>query len=120
MLKTYPLDQAMGEFDFVPQAVLAEDFFVLAKHNKLKFEKGHDDLDYYVGAAAVLDDLVFTVMHYDGHPPHTSTIYLPFDIRDVNEVTKSILRITKELGLTEKSLLWQRNGEFKLMDFGAK
>jgi hypothetical protein len=108
MIKSYPLNQAVNEKNFVPQAVISEEILDLASRTKLSLEKGKDDLDYYEGTAALLDGLLFTIMHYRGHPPNTCTIYLPFEIQNVGEITKRLTQIRVELGLSEKAILWQR------------
>jgi hypothetical protein len=47
-------------------------------------------------------------MHYTGHPKDTSTIYLPFNIRDVDEISALISRIVSELEISTKMITWQR------------
>jgi hypothetical protein len=49
----------------------------------------------------------FAVMRYNGHPPATATIYLPFQVQDEKAISKAIGRILKELHLSQR-LLWQR------------
>jgi hypothetical protein len=46
-------------------------------------------------------------MRYNGHPPATATIYLPFPVQDEKAISKAIGRILKELHLSQR-LLWQR------------
>jgi hypothetical protein len=80
----------------------------LAKRLGSDVEKGNDDLDEFYGAAVWLDELPVVVMHYRGHPADTSTIYLPFEIKDVNEISSIISRVVAELNVREKSIVWQR------------
>ena len=113
MIKPGSLHQAIQEREFVPQAILAEEIYSLAERIHSKVEKGKDSLDFYMGTAGWLDGLLFTVMHYRGHPPSTSTIYLPFEIHDVNEITKILSRLIAEFGLPKKKIIWQRKDDLK-------
>jgi hypothetical protein len=110
MIKAADLHDVWGDKDFVPQAVLGVDVFVLADRFKLKVVKAHDDLDEYIGIGCWLSDfgLPFAVKHYAGHPEHTSTIYLPYEIQDVGKITDIIHSIAKDFDLSEKQIIWQR------------
>jgi hypothetical protein len=108
MIKPVPLHLMIDQYEFVPQAIIAETVHELAKRFGSDVENGHDDLDEYQGAAAWLDEFPFAVMHYRGHPTNTSTIYLPFDIGDVDKITDIVSRIASELKLSSKSITWQR------------
>jgi hypothetical protein len=108
MIKPVPLHLMIDQYEFVPQAIIAETVHELAKRFGSDVENGHDDLDAYQGAAAWLDEFPFAVMHYRGHPTDTSTIYLPLDIADVDKITDIVSRIASELKLSSKSITWQR------------
>jgi hypothetical protein len=108
MIKPVPLHMIIDQYEFVPQAIIAETVYELAKRFGSTVEKGHDDLDEYQGTAAWVDEFPFTVMHHRGHPTDTSTIYLPFEIADVDEITDIVSRIASELKLSPKSVTWQR------------
>ena len=114
MIKPAYLHEMIHRYEFVPQAIIAEPVYELAKRFGSTVENGYDDLDEYQGAAAWLDSLPFTVMQYKGHPRNTSTIYLPFDIREVDEITKIISRITSELKVPPKLVRWQRKDDPEL------
>ena len=112
MIKLAHLQDLMHTHHFVPQAIVGESVFSLAKRVGFELEKGEDDLDNYCGAAAILNERVpFAVIHYQGHPEDTSTIYLPLKITNVEEITKLIFEIVGELKLEQKSLLWQRKDD---------
>jgi hypothetical protein len=111
MIKPVPLHTMIDQYEFVPQAIIAETVDELAKRFGSGVEKGHDNLDEYQGAAAWLDELPFTVMHYRGHPKDTSTIYLPLDIVDVGNITDIVSRIASELELSSNSIIWQRKND---------
>jgi hypothetical protein len=109
MIKQVPLKEMIYMFEFVPQAIVALPIDEIVKQFGWDVEKGHDDLDDYFGAAAWLDGVhPFTVMHYRGHPEDTSTIYLPFNIREAEKITHLINRIASELKLPAKKITWQR------------
>ena|SRR5258708_16591511 len=112
MIKPAALHKLIREYEFVPQAIIEEPVLELARRFGSEVEKGHDDFDEYLGAAAWLDGTPFAVMHYKGHPKNTSTIYLPFEINDVNDITEIVSRIASELKLAEKSISWQRKDNF--------
>jgi hypothetical protein len=107
-IKPVPLHIMIDQYDFVPQAIIAETVHELAKRCGCDVENGQDDLDAYQGAAAWLDGFPFALMHYRGHPTDTSTIYLPFDIGDVDTITDIVSRIVSELKVSPKSVTWQR------------
>jgi hypothetical protein len=114
MIKPFPLHKLVHEHDFVPQALIAFPVWELAKRFGAEIEKGDDDLDYYIGAGAILDDEIpFTVMYYMGHPENTSTIYLPFELKNVEYITKIIGSIAMELKLPKTSIKWQRKDGVK-------
>jgi hypothetical protein len=107
-LKHLQMSDVSGVY-FVPQAILNLSPATLARHLSVDFLRGHDDLDDYEGAAFALNGhLPFTVMHYRGHPPGTVTLYLPYDIREVEKITKLVGVILSELGLSNDVLGWQR------------
>jgi len=95
--------------DLVPQAIIRQpiSFFAWKFHN---FVEDHDDLGMYEGAAFKLDDdLCFAIKRYYGYPADTTTIYLPNDIRTVDEIAVALPRILKELGISQDFLLkWRR------------
>lgn len=113
MIRPAPLNALKDQFEFVPQAVVAQAIAPLADRAGLELESGHDDFDEYWGFAAWLDELPFTLLHYKGHPKDTSTIYLPFEISDVMKVTNIISRLVLELKLGQ-SITWQRKDGLSL------
>ena len=108
MIRPEPLHNMINKTEFVPQAVIAETVYELAKRFGSEVEEGEDDFDKYEGAAAWLDGFAFAVMHYRGHPKNTSTIYLPFEIHDVEKITLIISRIILELKVSPDLITWQR------------
>jgi hypothetical protein len=114
MIKPYNLHKLLGAKEFVPQAIVGVNVSYFADRFKSELVKEHDDLDEFLGTAFWLDEwLPFTVMHYRGHPPDTSTIYLPFEITDVEKITGIVERIASEFKVTDK-VLWQRKNDPEL------
>jgi hypothetical protein len=111
MIKSESLHNLLEQFEFVPQAIISAPVYELAKRYGGNIEKGQDDLDWYEGSGGSIYGTPFALMHYRGHPDFTSTIYLPFEIQKVDEITKTILKITDELDVKDK-IEWQRKDEF--------
>jgi len=94
--------------DLVPQAIVRRPISFFARKFG-NFVEDHDDLDIYEGAAFNLDDdLCFAMKRYRGYPADTTTIYLPNEIRTVDEIAAVISRILKELEISQSFLEWQR------------
>jgi hypothetical protein len=111
MIKPYDLHEVRKR-ELVPQAILALEIFDLPRLVDSKIVKGDDDFDAYVGAGFWLDGLEFAIMHYRGHPIGTSTIYLPYEIRDVEKITDIVSKIVSELKLLPgKYVIWQRKDD---------
>jgi len=113
MIKPFPLSKMVGEHAFVPQALIARPIWDLAKRLGADLETGFDELDKYQGAGAILDNSIpFAVMHYQGHPDDTSTIYLRLELEDVHIIAKIISMIVSELQLPAEAIKWQRGMKF--------
>jgi hypothetical protein len=112
MIKRANLEVLMKEIDFVPQAIIGAGIFDLAKHFDFEPVMGQDDLDEFWGAAFVVDGHPFALMQYRGHKKDTSTIYLPYQIESLEEISKVLNQILSELKLADK-LVWQRSDDFK-------
>lgn len=108
MVQAIPLENALQKWDFIPQAVIARPLEVFTRHVSSRITSGHDALDEYSGVAFAIDGAPFAVMHYKGHPPETSTIYLPRDLGTIPEITALIGRIVSRFELPNDSVIWQR------------
>jgi hypothetical protein len=94
---------------FLPQAVISRSAESLARRLNVKFAQGHDDFDDYVGAAFALNgNTPFAIKRYQGHPRDTVTLYLPQEIRKLEDITALIATILSELDLDKAALSWQR------------
>ncbi|NVO12510.1 MAG: hypothetical protein HXX10_00575 [Rhodoplanes sp.] len=102
------LHKLLESENLIPQAVIGTEIGPLLSKLGAGIETGWDDLDGYAGAGFVLGDMPFAVMRYEGHPPATSTIYLPRRFHDVDEISEAVNLITSKLGISEAALVWQR------------
>lgn len=104
-----PIRDVLYNHSLVPQAVIGKPVSYFENNMKLHFVRDHDEFDDYEGAAFRLNGrLVFTIMHYKGHPRDTTTVYLPYAISDINQITETIYTILAALNLERNVLLWQR------------
>lgn len=104
--------QDLRDVDLIPQAVIGKPVSFFEHALGLHFIDDFDDLDYYRGAAMRLDDkLPFALMHHRGDPPDTTTLYLPREIRDVEEISRAVRAIIDEMKIPPDSIRWQRSDD---------
>jgi len=90
--------------DYVPQAIISRSIFECAGLLKAKIVHGQDDLDEYEGAVFLLNrKLPFSMKHYKAHPNKTTTVYLPYEVRDVAVISEIIALIMHDIGLDAAS-----------------
>lgn len=107
-LTPHDLADLIDTIAFEPQAVVDEDINELADRAKSPVVEGSDDLDFYSGIGFMLGEMPVAVMHYRGHPEHTSTIYLPFEVQMPRRVKRAIALVMKDLRIPSQRLRWQR------------
>ena len=96
----------------MPQAIISKPTSYFETSLGIKFEKDRDDFDDYDGAAIIIEGyLQFALKHYVGYPSGTTTIYLPFEIGDVNQVTNAIRHVADELRIDKEWIIWQREDD---------
>jgi hypothetical protein len=95
---------------FVPQAVVGKAPADFANAHNVKFSRGEDDLYYFEGALLRLDDKVdFILKRYDRNEERAqTTIYLPHDVSDIQDIMEIVSSIARELGVSRKEILWER------------
>jgi hypothetical protein len=98
----------MSEGEFIPQAVVSIPVSTFAERAGAKVERGIDGLGSFEGLAYLLSTIHFCVLHYEGHPPDTSSIYLPAKYKNVTLITALLKWILKSLKVSSKNILWQR------------
>ena len=109
MIGQISLRDLTAQVELIPQAIIKEPVRAVARRLNVDYERGCDDFDLYEGIGIILDGRQkFALMHYQGHPANTFTIYLPHGIRDVGRITKMISRITEELKISKSLIEWQR------------
>ncbi|MBV9152569.1 MAG: hypothetical protein JO204_12415 [Alphaproteobacteria bacterium] len=96
--------------EFVPQAIVKQPLSYFADKLQLRVARGHDDLDVYDAAAVQLDEkLIVELKHYhNSYPPGTTTIYFPFEIRDIALITNLLVYVSNQLGIESDWIAWQR------------
>jgi hypothetical protein len=104
-----PLPALLAEDEFIPQAIVKEPVERFASPKNIVSDV--DDLDRYEGIGFYLGRIPFTIMHYDGHPPNTSTIYLPHRIDDVDKITRLVQQILSHFKVAESDIVWQRKDD---------
>jgi len=112
MLK--PLDiRDLGKRDLIPQAIIRRPLSYFEKQGLRGFVHDYDALDYFRGAAFLLDDDVpFALMHHRGCPDNETTVYLTRDFsEDIKKITTSIRHILAALHLNSDSLIWERKDD---------
>jgi hypothetical protein len=93
----------------VPQAIIRKPISYFDGRFGIRLVSDRDDLDMYQGAALSLNgELRFALKHYRGYPPDTMTIYLSREFDDVQEITRTVEKILRELELPSSDLSWQR------------
>lgn len=94
----------------IPQAIFAQPVVFFENRHAIHFVEGHDDLDSYLGALLSLNDsLPFALRHYPGHPANTTTLYLAKEISGIEEISRIVEAIAKELGIPRDGIQWQRS-----------
>jgi len=100
----------LGEREMIPQAIFAQPVSFFEGRHAIHFVEAHDDLDSYLGAALALNDsLPFALRHYRGHPENTTTLYLAKEISDIEEISRLVAAIAKELSIPRDRIEWQRS-----------
>jgi len=96
---------------FVPQAVVGKAPADIENTHNVKFSRGEDDLYYFEGALLRLDDKVdFILKRYDRNEEEgQTTIYLPYEISNIQDIAEIIGSIARELGISRTELLWERS-----------
>ena len=108
MHKSVPFSRVAGR-EFVPQAIVDRPLSYFADALKLPIVRGHDDFDEFEATAVELGDhLLVELKHYAGYPPNTTTIYLPYEVTNVERITELIRFISHELGIKNSWISWQR------------
>lgn len=92
--------------DFEPQAVLRRPVTYFSDRLGYKFEKDADDLDDYESAFFKLDNsFPFALVHYQGNPEDTTTIYFGRGMGQ-DAVAVFVSQILHDLDLPFADVVW--------------
>jgi hypothetical protein len=107
-----PRRPTFDDVEFVPQAILR---VPMSYFSELGYEVVHsyDDLDEFDGTVIFSTGLKLPVAirQYSGYPEGTSTIFLPYEIREVGEISDKILSLVEEFRLQQADIVWQRKDD---------
>ncbi|MFZ0677352.1 hypothetical protein [Candidatus Binatus sp.] len=107
MLETVPFEKVVN-LDLIPQAILNKPVSYFSEHWSIPFAHKYDQLDSYDQAALSLNGVLFVLRHYQHYPAGTTTICLPREISELNQITKQIYQIVEALHLSSAVIRWQR------------
>jgi hypothetical protein len=107
-VKSTGLQELLSSEDLVPQAVVNNPVQAFAKSVQVDVVTGADDLDEYEGVAFSVDGVPIAVMRYKGHPPGTSTIYIPRRLSEVKTIGEILRTIFHHFVLPTSAMVWQR------------
>lgn len=111
MFRQLSLESIAG-IELVPQAIVARPISYFEKSLGIRFIKNRDDLDEFDGAALLINDkLHLALKHYPGYPNDTTTIYLPYEISDLAQITEVIRFVADELHISSAWIVWQRSDD---------
>ena len=80
-----------NKIEWVPQAIIQKPVSYFEKRLGLKFTEDSDNLDYFQGTSpAKVGRHCYVLRHYRGFPSNSTGIYLPNDLTDIKEITKTI------------------------------
>ncbi len=108
-----PLAIDFRGIDFIPQAILRASVTYLAARLGQQPVHACDDLDEFEGFSffSTFIKSAVAVRHYAGHPDGTASVYLPYEIREVDRITSMIRALTEEFGLTPEDIIWERRDD---------
>lgn len=99
--------------DVLPQAI----FWRPLLYFSTTIRDDEDGLDHFKVVTFTIDnEITFDLRHYRGHPSETATIYLPFEIQNVDVIVSTIKIIVTEVALPAYAIAWQRGWDF---EFGS-
>jgi hypothetical protein len=107
MLKPVPSSLVAGH-EFIPQAIIDRPLSYFVERFNLPITKGEDDLDTFESAALEVNGLVFELKRYAGYPENSTTIYLPYHINKIEEISQLVGVIAGELNVPNQWIVWQR------------
>lgn len=106
MLKRVYLTVAnLGQLDLAPQATMRVSVAALHHDLGIDFEKGSDDLNAYDAAYYRLDDHVVALIHHQGEPLNSVSVYLDRGLGP-RKAQKLVNKMVSELGVDHALVNW--------------
>jgi len=97
------------KIEWIPQAIIRKPVTYFQKHLGLKFSEDFDNLDYFLGTSPMpIGDQFYVLRHYRGFPADSMGVYLPNDLIEAREITKTIELIAEKLHLPSTAISWHR------------
>ena len=94
--------------DLVPQAIFWRPVQYFAAQNRHE----EDDLDTYIAVCFVRGNYIFDLRTYRGHPPHTSTMYIPRDVNKLADIVNLVEVARSDMAVPKQAIAWQRGWDF--------
>ena len=105
-------DQDLGRVDLVPQAIIKRSVRDLERDTALSFEREEDDLNEYHAAYFRTQVGVAALIHHDGEPDDSITVYLPRTLTS-QEIDRAISKILETLKIPESFLSWREKTDLR-------
>lgn len=97
------------EYDVIPQAIFWRPLSYFATCSR----KGEDGLDFFEAASFTVDNKVsFDLRKYRGHPDHTVSVYLSFELEALGKILEVIELIMIGMVIPRYAVAWQRGWDF--------
>ena len=93
--------------DFIPQAILA--ISQAEAHERFQLVPSSDDFDNFVGNTMMVDETMVALKRYAGHPPDTLTLYMPPSLDSIEQISRKVFQIVRDLGLPQEMIIWERS-----------
>ena len=94
---------------WVPQAVIGVPISYLEEKNGLRFSKGNDDLDTFMGSEMLeVKGHEYLLRQYRGYPPDQIEVCLPFEVSDAKEIKRLVDAIIDQLHVSPAKVTWHR------------
>ena len=105
MIKLLTPDE-FGREDLVPHAIIQRSVSAFSKSYELEFIRDADDLDGFSVLYLDLGGKKAALIHYDGEPEDTITIYLPRRLTQQG-ADRAVNKILKEYRLHDDAISWR-------------
>ena len=102
--------QYRPDYDVVPQAI----FWRPLQYFTTLIRQGEDDLDSFDAASFIIGNRErYDLRRYRGHPAFTVTLYLPFKMENLKDITLIISHVVEEMAVPPQALAWRRGQEYR-------